>query len=119
VSRDSLASSTASCSTKNDCRTAGPDGQSAGFCVFHPCRGDFFCAFACDQVACGSGGSFCPVCQRCAGGLCGPDPDQVGDFCDDRNVCTTGTTCQAGGFCGGGVVTLCPSGTCDPSTGCD
>lgn len=59
----------------------------------------------------------------CIDGACG-EVILTGQTCDDRNVCTTGTVCQANGACGGGSPIPCTSqdqchtAVCDPVRGC-
>ena len=102
-------------------------------------------------------GNFCVVDEICASGICEGsayqcpgkqcakatcdddlddctytgDPGQVGDDCDDNDVCTVDTVCTAAGECGNGDPTTpeeckdellddnpCMLGICDPVDGC-
>jgi hypothetical protein len=87
-------------------------------------------AFQSDINNCGVCGNRCPgaPCQipTCIEGMCGlvADPNALGTVCDDNLRCTTGSTCQQDGTCGGGTPLDCTSqnpwlhdGSCDPNTG--
>ena len=95
------------------------------------CAQDAECGggFCVDGVCCGStcgGGKAddCVACSVAAGaaqdGVCGPIGDGV--VCDDHDICSAQSACQAG-TCVGQSLTTCPSpsdcqvGACDPATG--
>lgn len=79
------------------------------------------------RCSCGAA-SDCPVpsnaclAATCVSGVCQTAP-RTGEACDDRNACTTNSTCDAQGGCVGTPV-VCTAldqchddGVCDPSTG--
>jgi hypothetical protein len=85
-----------------------PDGE---FCDDgDPCTTDACVAGACTPtpVDCSAGNGQCTigVCNPTTG-ACETVPANVGGACDDGLFCTTDTTCQGDGTCGGGTPTDC------------
>lgn len=91
------------------------------------CDDGLFCTEndTCDGETCGGAARVCPDQGPCALGVCdeandvcGIDPLEDGDACDDSVFCTVGETCTAGA-CGNGTTNPCDStnpcetGSCD------
>ncbi len=86
------------------CGDAGTECVNQDTCLAGACADN---GFKPSGTACGSGSSgACDNADTCNGsGTCALNHLPDGTFCDDANVCTTGTSC-GGGVCGGGTVIL-------------
>ena len=85
------------------------------------CNGASQCVGCNDPSTCPQPTADCEV-ATCNSGVCGFGPGPDGGACDDNNLCTSGTTCQAGTCTGTAVVCSASdqchdAGVCDPGTG--
>ncbi|MDF1561909.1 MAG: hypothetical protein P1V51_02625 [Deltaproteobacteria bacterium] len=124
------------CDDGNECTNDSCDPTTG--CVAQPVLGG-----ACDDGDACTSGTTCQADGSCGGGSgvtcddsnpCTADSCDLGGncvyepapggACDDSDLCTESTTCQADGSCGGGTTVNCDRGngcetfSCNPASGC-
>jgi hypothetical protein len=120
------------CSDGNPCTTDECNSNLAGGCVFpansEPCEDGLFCTEGdtCTDKQCKPGSAFdCDDGAFCTTDICSIATDacehlpKVNTPCDDEDVCTLATVCDAEGTCSGGSPPDCDDGNECTVNDCD